>query len=178
MKKQLFYIKDYYYTKSEDDIDVSIIPPLQRRKLSPLDKQALTTMFKVYTEDTEEIIFASEHGEVDRLNTLINQYSESAEVSPAQFSASVHNYPVGFFTLFKKLNIPYLALSAGPKSLSAGITSAVLSRHNNVLFTYTDKLSVSCMISKDSGKIKCSLEDIEAEDEFENFIQILEGIKK
>ena len=105
MNKELIFIKDFYYTKSDNDIDVSEISPIMRRKLSRLDKHALTTMFKVYSKDAEEIVYASQDGESDRLNTIISQYTGMNEVSPAQFSASVHNYPAGFFTLFKKLNV-------------------------------------------------------------------------
>lgn len=111
-----FYIKDFCYIKSAEEIDVSSIPPLVRRKLSPIDKAALSTMIKVFDNNVEEIVFSSQYGEHTRLDTLITQYKEAGEVSPAQFSGSVHNYPAGFFTLINKLNIPYYALSAGENS--------------------------------------------------------------
>ena len=104
---------------SENGIDISFVPPLIRRKLSLLDKVVLTTLVQVFDENVEEIIFSSEYGEFPRLDTIIKQYQELNEVSPAQFSASVHNYPVSFFTLYKKLNIPYYAISAGSNSLEA-----------------------------------------------------------
>lgn len=177
MNKELIFIKDFYYTKSDNDIDVSEISPIMRRKLSRLDKHALTTMFKVYSKDAEEIVYASQDGESDRLNTIISQYTGMNEVSPAQFSASVHNYPAGFFTLFKKLNIPYCAVSAGKNSLTAGLIKAAISNYDNVLFTYADRLSVSCMVTKQEEKISFSLDEIDSEDEFASFINILEGKK-
>ena len=99
-----FYIKDFCYIKSAEEIDVSSIPPLVRRKLSPIDKAALSTMIKVFDNNVEEIVFSSQYGEHTRLDTLITQYKEAGEVSPAQFSGSVHNFPAGFFTLINKLN--------------------------------------------------------------------------
>lgn len=176
MKTKCFYIKDFYYIKSPEEVDVSFIPPLIRRKLSTLDKLTLTTMNRVFTDEVEEIIFSSQHGETDRLNTIISQYQEMNEVSPTQFSASVHNYPIGFFTLFKKVNIPYYALSAGENSFSVGLTKSVISTKENTLFTYTDDVSISCIISKKEGKIKCNLNQISKS--ADGFINFLEESKK
>ena len=173
MKTQVFYLKKYFYTKSE--CDISFIPPLLRRKLSAVDKTALASMNKVFSEDVEEIIFASQFGEIDRLNTIINQYREFDEVSPAQFSGSVHNYPAGFFCLLKKLNIPYYALSAGAETFRNGVIKAVLSKHNNVLFTYAENaVSISCIISKDNQGQRMTLDDITNSAEF---IKLLEAGK-
>ena len=150
MKNQRFYVKDFCYIKSENEIDVSFIPPIQRRKLSKLDKMTLTVMSKIYSDEIDEIIFSSKDGESDRLNTIISEYKEFGEVSPTQFSASVHNYPVGFFTLIKKLNIPYYALSAGEETFYAGLVKSIISE-KNVLFVYSDKISIACIISKNAG---------------------------
>lgn len=174
MKKDSFFIKDFYYIKSDEEIDLSFIPLLLRRKLSNLDKAAIFTMNKVYSDDVKEIVFASQYGESDRLNTIISQYQEFNEVSPAQFSGSVHNYPCGFFCLLKKLNIPYYALSAGDETFKNGIIKAVLSYNDNVLFTYTDNISISCIISK-TGGIELNLNSINSD--IQSFINLLEGAK-
>lgn len=163
MKNQWFYVKDFCYIKAEDEIDVSFIPSIQRRKLSKLDKMTLTVMSKIYTDKIEEIVFASKDGESDRLKTIISEYKECGEVSPIQFSASVHNYPVGFFTLVKKLNIPYYALSAGEETFYAGLVKSIISDKKNVLFVYSDNISLACIISKNIGK-KLELKKYSAED--------------
>ena len=129
MKNLPFCIEKFSYIVSEEQIDVSFISPLVRRKLSLLDKAALTTMFKVFElQDVEEIVFSSEYGEFTRLDNLIKQYQEFGETSPATFSTSVHNYPVSFFTLYNKLNLPYCALSAGKSSLGAGLVKSLQKR--------------------------------------------------
>ncbi len=142
---------------SENEIDVSFLPPLVRRRLSLLDKAVLTTMNKVYDEEVEEIVFSSEWGEFARLDKLIEQYQTLDEVSPAQFSASVHNFPVSFFTMNKKLNIPYHALSAGKDSFQAGFIKSIISK-KRVLYTYADVFegikSVSYIIEP-NGNIFC-----------------------
>lgn len=166
-----FYIKDFCYIKSAEEIDVSSIPPLVRRKLSPIDKAALSTMIKVFDNNVEEIVFSSQYGEHTRLDTLIAQYKEAGEVSPAQFSGSVHNYPAGFFTLINKLNIPYYALSAGENSFYAGLVKSVISG-KETMFTYADTYNeikaVSVLISP-SEESPVTLKEVD----YENFIEIL-----
>ena len=178
MKNLPFCIEKFSYITSEEQLDVSLIPPLTRRKLSLLDKASLTTMLKVFEfENIEEIVFSSEYGEFTRLNNLIKQYQELGETSPAAFSASVHNYPVSFFTMYNKLNLPYYALSAGKASLAAGLVKSIRKR---TLFTYADTYdgvkSVSCIISPNQRGMEYSAGFYENEN-FEDFIEFLEGNK-
>ncbi len=177
MKKTTFYISDFYYINPEDEINISDIPPLLRRKLSPVDKVLLCTLNKVYSPDIEELVFSSAYGEISRLKSIISQYQEFNEVSPAQFSGSVHNYPAGFFTLHKKLNIPYYALASGENSISAGLVKAILSDKSKVLFCYADNSGAACIINKTAGKIKCEFEASASNctDEFAAFTDFLEG---
>ncbi len=177
MKKDIFYIRKYHYIKSEAELDLSSIAPLQRRRLSLADKIAFTVMDKVFDENIEEIVFASRYGEFARLKTIIEQYSEIGEVSPAQFSGSVHNYLAGFFTLEKKSNIPYYATASAENTLSAGLIKSVLSFRNNILFCYADEYGVACIISKDAGGIKCAMTSggNDNADEAGSFIDFLEG---
>ena len=170
MKIGPVFIRNFYFT---NEADVTFLPSLMRRKLSSLDKIALTVMEKVYIPEVQEIVFASQKGEVDRLNKIIEQYKESEEVSPAQFSASVHNYPVGFFTLYKKINIPYFALAAGDKTFKNAFIEAAISKYENVMFVYAENdFALACIISKKDGKIKVerTLENVG------DFLTILESI--
>ena len=176
MKSIPFCIEKFSYVVSEEQIDVSSIPPLVRRKLSLLDKVALTTMVKLFEPDkVDEIVFSSEFGEFSRLDCLIEQYQEFKEASPAVFSASVHNYPVGFFTQFNKLDIPYYALSSGENSLSAGLIKSINKR---TLFTYADVFdgiaSVSCLINPNKNGMEFLVGNYKNEN-FEAFIEFLNG---
>ena len=181
--KNCFYIKNFCYLKDENEIDVSFMPPLTRRKLSLLDKTTLALANKIFNESIEEIVFTSEYGEFTRLDTIISQYQEMNEVSPAQFSASVHNYPVSFFTLYKKLNIPYHAISSGENSLAAGLVKSIISK-KETLFIYADVKSgvqgAACIISPESGifKAEYNAEISEINDDFSRFIEFLDGQSK
>lgn len=178
MKNLPFCIEKFSYIVSEEQIDISSIPPLVRRKLSLLDKAVLTTMLKVFEpKNVDEIVFSSEYGEFTRLDNLIKQYQELGETSPAAFSASVHNYPVSFFTLYNKLNLPYYALSAGKNSLGAGLVKSI---QKQTLFTYADTFngikSISCTISPNKSGMEFATGFYENES-FEKFISFLNGDK-
>ncbi len=181
--KNCFYIKNFCYLKDENEIDVSFMPPLTRRKLSLLDKTTLALANKIFNESIEEIVFASKYGEFTRLDTIISQYQEMNEVSPAQFSASVHNYPVSFFTLYKKLNIPYHAISSGENSLAAGLVKSIISK-KETLFIYADVKNgvqgAACVILPESGifKAEYNAEISEINYGFSGFIEFLDGQSK
>ena len=141
-----FYIKTYC-KKNADDIDVSFLPPMARRKLSALDKAALCIMNECLTSLEEKdrnikIVFASRYGELDRLKKLVYQYTQENEVSPATFSGSVHNSAVGQFSLLNKITKSYNSVSAEDVTFSAGLIEAVLSADDDyVLYCFCDALT-------------------------------------
>lgn len=133
-----FYVEKLEYIKDCNNPKLDFISPLSKRRLSKFDKVALYTMNKCMDEEVDYIVFSSESGEVERLLKIIEQYSTQGEVSPAVFSGSVHNYPVGFFLFNSKRSIPYNAMGGFENSISSGFLSAVISNYNNVLFCYAD----------------------------------------
>ena len=179
---KIFYIEKFAL-ESLEMVDLSYIPMLMRRKLSRLDKVCMASSKKVFDEKIYEIVFSSEYGEFDTLKSLISQYLEDNEASPAKFSTSVHNNFVGLFSLLNNIKSSYTALSAGKNSLSAGLVKTIISEHSRILFCYGDALenpvSVSCMISKQEScnGIKCAFTpgvNAEEEDEFTAFRDFLE----
>ena len=179
MKSHIFYIRKFNFITDESEIDVPSISPIMRRKLSLLDKTALSLTSKIFDDRVRELIFSSEYGEFTRLDTIIKQYQEAGEVSPTQFSASVHNYPISFFTLYNKLNIPYQAISSGENSLDAGLVKSVIS-NKEVLFTFADVYNnikgFSALISPKEGEIKIEYQNTHSDKmSFEDFINFIEG---
>lgn len=177
MNEIFFDIKNFSYT-TDEEFDLSFIPMMQRRKLNKFGRCAIYTMNKVYEDIPLNIIFASIYGDVERVEKLINQRKEDGEVSPAGFSASVHNGSVGFFSLLKGINTSYNAISAGEKTISAGLLESILSE--NSLFCYTESFgglkSVSLLKTKGEKYILCeNSENLSAADSFEDLILFLEG---
>lgn len=171
-----FYVNNFNFINSVEETDVSFISPVLRRRLSKVDKCALSVLNNVYSEEVQNLVFSSEKGEVERLIKIINQYSTDGEVSPSTFSCSVHNYSAGFFLLSKQKAIPYTAISACQKSISAGFLAAVTSKYDNILFYYADifddnVLAFGVNISKLNGidKYRITLNNSGKKDDFEDF---------
>lgn len=186
MKSIKFYINKYSYIENEKP-DVSFIPMLMRRKLNTYGKAALYTLYNTYKENKNtKLVFASEYGDIERVNKLINQRQSEGEISPGGFSFSVHNASIGLFSLLKNLNSSYTSISAGEKTLADGILETVLQIEDNVpvLLCYTENTgevkSVSVLCSKnDSSGTEVTAElqkqTETSEDNFINFIKFLNG---
>jgi len=154
MKKIEFLIKKISYSAGEN-IDLSQIPMLMRRKLSPAGKIALNTMMKCYESGVKKLCYASQYGELERVVKLIKQKQEDNEVSPAGFSFSVHNSTVGLFSLLENLHISYNSISAGVETFSTGLLDAVLNKEKT-LFCYAESIdryeSISILIDYEEGE--------------------------
>ena len=178
------FINKFFCVKSDEELNLDLVLPIARRRLSRLDKYTLTVLNNVYSEDCENIIFSSKEGESERLKKIIEQYTEFKEVSPNIFTGSVHNYPAGFFLWNKQTSVPYNCLSAGNKSISAGFLAAVCSEYNNTIYCYSDfkdgnTFSFGIGISHSSGfaKYKITFHNSEVEDNFEDYIDLFQNKK-
>ncbi len=175
MENVKFYIQNFSYCNEPNEL-IKTLPMLLRRKLSSLDKIALSAILEIYEDDIEQFVFSSQYGESERLFSLIEQYTTENEVSPAYFSASVHNYPAGVLALSKSTNIPYYAISSGKNSLSAGLIKSVLSG-KKTLFCYADERSIACIISPHNKKINVDFKKKYFADicEYDEFLKFLKG---
>ncbi len=178
MENVKFYIQRFSYCNEPNEL-VKTLPMLLRRKLSSLDKLALSAILEIYEDDIEEFVFSSQYGEAERLFALIEQYKTENEVSPTYFSASVHNYLAGVLALSKSVNVPYYAISSGKNSLSAGLVKSVLSG-KKTLFCYADEKSLACIISPIEGEMEVVFQKTDGAevDEYNQFIEFLNGERK
>ena len=134
-----FYVEKCNVISSYEQADVSFLPPIVRRRLSKLDKCALSVMNSVCAQDIQNIVFCSQYGEVERLKKIIAQYSEAGEVSPNTFAGSVHNFPVGFFLLNTHKAVPYTAISSHDRSISSGLLTSVIAPYGKTLLCYAEE---------------------------------------
>lgn len=118
--------------------DVSFIPPMERRRLTGVERAALATAWQVRPARETPVVFASRWGEIGVTVKLMKQFHAEGEMSPAGFSASVHNAAPGAFSLLTKNHAPYTAIAARERSLEAGLLEAlVLGR--DVVFVYAEE---------------------------------------
>ena len=110
--------------------DLPQVPAMLRRRLSPLGRAALWTLYQISeaAADTERpplaTIFCSRHGEVARTVTLLQELAAQQPLSPAAFSLSVHNAVGGIYSIASGVTGHITALSAGPDSLCAALLEA------------------------------------------------------
>ena len=190
MKENLleFYLNKFYFSKNFDNLDISFVPQILRRKATNFDKMVLSGLNKIFSNDIENIIFSSRYGEFERLKKIIEQYSLNNEISPNVFSSSVHNYPIGFFLFNIKKPVPYMALSNMSDSFSSGLISSIVSKYDNIVYCYCDILedkpvAIFMNISKKQkeSSIKYNLEiqnNENIKDDFDLFESFLKNKRK
>jgi hypothetical protein len=112
--------------------DVSFLPMMERRRLTALERAALHVAWNVFRAGVGErpsasevpVVFASRWGEIGMTFKLMRQMHEEGEMSPAGFSASVHNAAPGAWSLFTKNRAPYTAIAARERSYEMGLVEA------------------------------------------------------
>ena len=119
--------------------DVSFVPPMERRRLTGVERAALSVARRVYPEGEEvPVVFASRWGEIGTTVKLMRQCHEDGEMSPAGFSASVHNAAPGAFSILTKNRAPYTAIAARGRSREMGWLEAT-SMKGRVVFVYAEE---------------------------------------
>ncbi|ACV27980.1 beta-ketoacyl synthase chain length factor [Kangiella koreensis] len=98
-------------------ISLQQIPPIKRRRLSGLSKLAMhssLSCLEQYNFNPEQLmtVFASQHGELNRTIRIVKSMFEQQEVSPKDFSLSVHNASLGLFSIFTGNKHPGTSIAA------------------------------------------------------------------
>lgn len=129
--------------------DVSFVPPMERRRLTGVERAALSVAWKclerykssIAAEDIDlkiPTVFSSRWGEIGTTIKLMQQMHAEGEMSPAGFSNSVHNAAPGHLSLLLKNTAPYTAIAAGPDSYAMGLLEAS-TYPGKVLFVYAEE---------------------------------------
>ena len=121
--------------------DVSFISPMERRRLTALEKAAISVAWKAQEAvggAPDVVVFASRWGEIGTTLKLMRQMFEEGEMSPAGFSNSVHNAAPGHFSLLTKNHAPYTAIAAAETTYEMGLLEAS-TYPGRVLFVYAEE---------------------------------------
>ncbi|OMH31859.1 hypothetical protein BGP75_16330 [Motiliproteus sp. MSK22-1] len=94
-------------------VSLKQIPPLLRRRFSPLGKCAMGAILPIL-EDGESIpsIFASRHGDTELSLSLQKDMGLDEPMSPTGFSLAVHNAVSGLFSIARKDTSEITSISA------------------------------------------------------------------
>jgi hypothetical protein len=129
---------------------LTTIPAMQRRRLSPFAKVALHCALEASGEYQSNIpcVFSSRHGDLHRTTKLIENIALSQDLSPTQFGLSVHNAAAGLFSIFTGNRAPLSAISGGQSSFMQGLLdcAAKLEANNlsEILYVYCDLSVPEC----------------------------------
>lgn len=137
--------------------DVSFVPPMERRRLTGVERAALATAWQVRGTTELPVVFASRWGEIGVTVKLMKQFQADGEMSPAGFSASVHNAAPGAFSLLTKNHAPYTAISARARSLEAGVLETLV-QGRETIFVYAEESTPEFYVPEfDSPQTACSV---------------------
>ena len=107
--------------------DISFISARNRRRLSIMAKTALYCAERCCAGvQSPHIVFASRHGEVGRTMEMLADIVHGEEISPTDFSLSVHNATAGILSISKENRSPATALAAGDESFGWGLVEAYM----------------------------------------------------
>lgn len=98
----------------------SAVPAMLRRRLTRWGRLALQVASELADEldPMAPVIFSSRHGDTERTQQLLTDLANGEQLSPTAFSLSVHNAPLGLFTIVRQITAPSLALAAGKETLA------------------------------------------------------------
>jgi hypothetical protein len=144
----------------ESRIDLSSIPPMLRRRLSPMGRACASVLLPLIDSDNEAerantpIVFASRHGEAQRTQLILEDIAECELISPTAFSLSVHNAISGILSINKKITANISAIAASGSEVMA------------VLFEAAGLLS-----QENCSKVHCVVVDNPLPDRYQRFCQ-------
>ena len=119
--------------------DVSFVPPMQKRRLSPLQKIFFHLANFPGQPRPANVVFASRDGEDALTRRLVEDFRADGSASPQRFSASVYNAAPGLWSVFAKNPAPYTAIAAGDDTRRRAFREARGMDRGPVLLVYAEE---------------------------------------
>lgn len=120
------FFSNKYFEPTDSNADVSFLPAMQRRRLSPLARAAFHVANQCIDENKPSpSIFCSIFGETQRTFSLVDCIAQKDDVSPMTFSLSVHNAISGQFTIFYNNTETTTAICPSDKGYLSAFAEAI-----------------------------------------------------
>ncbi|EIC83206.1 beta-ketoacyl synthase chain length factor [Serratia sp. M24T3] len=101
------------------------IPMMSSRRMSLVSRLAVdTSLALLERHQIDRAVFTSRHGELERTYKILQTLAQEQQVSPTDFSMSVHNTAAGWVTITAKNTLPVTSLAAGKDSFQQGMIEA------------------------------------------------------
>jgi len=119
------------------------LPALLRRRVTPLGRQALSAAWGLSKTESARLVFSSRHGEFSRTLSLLEAVANRTDLSPADFTLSVHHALVGLLSIAQGNHRGHTAVAAGSESFCFGLMEAAACLMENpkepVVFVHYDE---------------------------------------
>jgi hypothetical protein len=105
--------------------DVSFLPMMQSRRLSPLARAASAVAWHCRQKFGDmPSVFFSNHGESQYYFEMLDELAAGEDVSPSRFSLCVHNAIAGLSSFHSTSFLPYVSLAGGTEGMFAAFLEA------------------------------------------------------
>jgi hypothetical protein len=108
--------------------DAAFLPPMLRRRCTPLTRLVLTAAFGALAEEERaqvRTVFATRHGSINESIELLHQVVAGEKLSPTKFSHTVHNAQAGLFCIAAGNREASASLAAGADTFACGWLEAL-----------------------------------------------------
>ena len=141
--------------------DVSFVPPILRRRLSPLQRIAFSLLGSAGAGKADELVFASRDGEDTLTRRIVSDFKADGSVSPHRFSTSVYNAAPGLWSVFTGNRSAYSAVAAGEDTIECGLLETLDAR--GCTFVFAEETSggfgLAVRFAEDGSGRRVSFED-------------------
>lgn len=105
--------------------DVGTIPAQLRRRMPMFARESVRCGLELARASPEsELVFSSRHGDLTSNVELLSELATHTLLSPARFSVSVHNAPVGLIGQCLGTSASHTAIAGDGETFMAGLTEA------------------------------------------------------
>jgi len=132
MKPAGFCLRNWGYWKPDCTTEkAETTPAILRRRVTALGRQALSQAWGLPETANARLIFSSRHGEFSRTLSLLDAVTNKSDLSPADFTLSVHNALIGLLSIAHGNPKGHTAIAAGQESFCFALLEAVASLKEN-----------------------------------------------
>lgn len=116
------------FQAEEIEPDVSMVPAMKRRRMSTLSKMAFAVAYDCMKDKdvTPVCVFGSRHGELKRTLGIVNEMVLKRDISPTDFSLSVHNTALGLYSILTANELPSTTVVGGDNTFGAAMIEAMI----------------------------------------------------
>ena len=112
-------------TVPDPDTAPETVPVVLRRRVSPLGQKALKAAWSLPDSATARLVFCSRHSEFARTLSILDSLVGHTQVSPADFTLSVHNALLGLLSIARGNRHGHTMIAAGTESFGFGMLESL-----------------------------------------------------